>query len=134
MVWTFALVVLGWIVFRAPSIADAWQYVAAMADKSLLSVPWLMTRDFYLPLFTSIAILLFFEWIGRREGYGLGWLRNRRGAIQLVVYYLFMVLIYVWQSSEDIQFIYFQFLDEAIYKKHIIGFQSMHHLISVVHH
>ena len=109
MVWTFAWVVLGWIVFRAPSIADAWQYVTAMADKSLLSVPWLMTRDFYLPLFTSIAILLFFEWIGRREGYGLGWLRNRRGAIQLVVYYLFMVLIYVWQSSEDIQFIYFQF-------------------------
>ena len=109
MMLTFALVVLGWIIFRAPSIAYAWQYVAAIADKSLLSVPWLMTRDFYLPLFASIAILLLFEWIGRREGYGLGWLRNKCGAIQLIVYYLFMVLIYVWQSSEDIQFIYFQF-------------------------
>ena len=109
MVLTFGLVVLGWIIFRAPSILDAWQYVAAMGNKSLLSVPWLMTRDFYLPLFASIAILLLFEWIGRKEGYGLGWLRNKRGAVQLIVYYLFMVLIYVWQSSEDIQFIYFQF-------------------------
>ena len=109
MMLTFALVVLGWIIFRAPSIADAWQYVAAIADKSLLSVPWLMTHDFYLPLFASIAILLLFEWIGRREGYGLGWLRNKRGIIQFVVYYLFMELIYVWQSSEEIQFIYFQF-------------------------
>jgi hypothetical protein len=109
MLLTFGLVVLGWIIFRAPSIADAWKYVVAMADKSLLSVPWLMTRDFYLPLFASIGILLLFEWIGRKEGYGLGWLRNKRGAIQLIVYYLFMVLIYVWQSSEDIQFIYFQF-------------------------
>ena len=109
MVLTFALVVLGWIIFRAPSIADAWQYVAAICNKSLLSIPWLMTRPFYIPLFISIAILLLFEWIGRREGYGLGWLRGKRGAIQLVIYYLFMVLIYIWQSSENIQFIYFQF-------------------------
>ena len=109
MVLTFALVVLGWIIFRAPSIADARQYIVAICDKSLLSAPWLMTRDFYMPLFASIGILLMFEWIGRREGYGLGWLHNKCGAIQLVVYYLFMVLIYVWQSSEDIQFIYFQF-------------------------
>jgi len=109
MLLTFALVVLGWIIFRAPSIADAWQYVAAICNKSLLSIPWLMTRPFYIPLFISIAILLLFEWIGRREGYGLGWLRGKRGAIQLVIYYLFMVLIYIWQSSENIQFIYFQF-------------------------
>jgi D-alanyl-lipoteichoic acid acyltransferase DltB (MBOAT superfamily) len=109
MVLTFGLVVLGWIIFRAPSIADAWQYVVAICDKSLLSVPWLINRQFYIPLLISILLLFLFEWKGRKKGYGLAWLRGKRGALQLAVYYLFMILIYVWQSSEDIQFIYFQF-------------------------
>ena len=109
MLLTFALVVLGWIIFRAPSIADAWHYVLAMSNKSLLSVPWLMTRDYYMPLFISIIIMFVFEWMGRKEGYGLAWLRGKRTVLQLAVYYLFMILIYAWQSSEEIQFIYFQF-------------------------
>lgn len=109
MLLTFALVVLGWIIFRAPSIADAWQYVVAICDKSLLTTPWLINRQFYIPLLISILLLFLFEWKGRDKGYGLAWLRGKRGVLQLAVYYLFMVLIYVWQSSEDIQFIYFQF-------------------------
>ena len=109
MLLTFALVVLGWIIFRASSIVDAWHYVLAMSSKSLLSVPWLMTRDYYLPLFISIIIMFAFEWMGRKEGYGLAWLRGKKGVLQLAVYYLFMILIYAWQSSEEIQFIYFQF-------------------------
>ena len=109
MVLTFGLVVLGWIIFRAPSIADAWQYVVAICDKSLLSVPWLINRQLYIPLLISILLLFLFEWKGRGKGYGLAWLRGKRGALQLAVYYLFLILIYVWQSSEDIQFIYFQF-------------------------
>lgn len=109
MLLTFALVVLGWIIFRAPSIADAWHYVLAMSNKSLLSVPWLMARDYYIPLFISIIIMFAFEWMGRKEGYGLAWLRGKRRVLQLAVYYLFMILIYAWQSSEEIQFIYFQF-------------------------
>lgn len=109
MVLTFALVVLGWIIFRAPSIADAWQFVAAICDKSFLSTPWLMTRDFYLPLFAGIIIMFIFEWKGRKKGYGLAWLRGKNRFIQVVVYYLFVVLIYMWQATEEIQFIYFQF-------------------------
>ena len=109
MALTFALVVLGWIIFRAPSIADAWQYVAAICDKSLLSIPWLMTRDFYLPLVTSIVVVFVFEWIGREKGYGLAWLRGKNKFLQVIMYYLFVVLIYIWQAKEEIQFIYFQF-------------------------
>ena len=50
-----------------------------------------------------------FEWMGRKDGYGLAWLRGKKGVLQLAVYYFFMILIYAWQSSEEIQFIYFQF-------------------------
>ena len=109
MLLTFGLVVLGWIIFRAPSIADAWQYVVSICDKSLLTIPWLMTRDFYIPLFIGIAIMFVFEWIGRKNGYGLAWLRGKNRFFQVVMYYFFVVLIYLWQAKEEIQFIYFQF-------------------------
>ena len=84
MLLTFAFVVLGWIIFRAPSIADAWHYVLAVSSKSLLSVPWLMTRDYYILLFISILVMFAFEWKGRKEGYGLAWLRGKRGVLQLM--------------------------------------------------
>ena len=109
MLLTFALVLFGWIIFRAPSIADAGQYVVSICDKSLLTIPWLMTRDFYIPLFIGIAIMFVFEWIGRKNGYGLAWLRGKNRFLQVVMYYLFVVLIYMWQAKEEIQFIYFQF-------------------------
>ena len=109
MLLTFGLVVMGWIIFRAPSIADAGQYVVSICDKSLLTIPWLMTRDFYIPLFIGIAIMFVFEWIGRKNGYGLAWLRGKNRFLQVVMYYLFVVLIYLWQAKEEIQFIYFQF-------------------------
>ena len=109
MLLTFCLVVIGWIIFRAPSIAEAGQFMAAICDKSLLSVPWLMNRTFYMPLFCSLLIMISLEWIGRREGYGLAWLKGKSKWLQVVMYYGISLMIYAWQSAEEIQFIYFQF-------------------------
>ena len=109
MVLTFALVVLGWIIFRAPSIADAWQYVATICDKSLLSAPWLMNRAFYMPLFISIAVMIICDWFGKQKGYGLAWIGGKHWIVRLGVYYALIVAIYFWQCRETVQFIYFQF-------------------------
>ena len=54
MLTTFMLAVIGWIIFRAESITQAWEYMCGMCDASLFSVPWLKIREFYIPLFTSI--------------------------------------------------------------------------------
>ncbi len=109
MLLTFCLVAIGWIIFRAPTVSDAWQFIVGIFGESLLSVPWLMTREFYLPLLAGIMIMSAFEWMGREKGYGLSWLKGRHKGLQIATYYLMLVMIYVWQSSEDIQFIYFQF-------------------------
>ena len=109
MLLTFCLVAIGWIIFRAPTVSDAWQFIVGIFGESLLSVPWLMTREFYLPLLAGIMIMSAFEWMGREKGYGLSWLKGRHKGLQIATYYLLLVMIYVWQSSEDIQFIYFQF-------------------------
>lgn len=109
MLLTFGLVVIGWIIFRAPSIAVAGQFMAATCNKSLLSIPWLINRKFYIPLFVSMLLLVALEWRGREQGYGLGWLKGKNKSLQVAVYYAILLAIYAWQSAEDIQFIYFQF-------------------------
>lgn len=109
MCLTFFLVVIGWIIFRASSIENAFGYIAAICDKSLFSIPWLMTRSFYIPLFLCMALMIFMEWLGRDGGYGLSFLKGKNTWIQYVVYMVIIVLIYFFQSAEDVQFIYFQF-------------------------
>lgn len=109
MVLTFGLVVLGWIIFRAPSIADAWQYVAAICDKSLMSAPWLMNKAFYVPLFIGIIVMLICDWFGKQKGYGLAWISGKHWILRMSVYYALIVAIYFGQCRETVQFIYFQF-------------------------
>ena len=106
---TFIFVVLGWIIFRAPSIESAWSYITAMCDTSFFSIPWLMTRKFYLPLFCCIALMLIMEWLGRKGGYGLSIVRGKKHLLQYGVYMILILIIYFFQSAEEVQFIYFQF-------------------------
>lgn len=109
MLLTFGLVVIGWIIFRAPSIAEVGQFMAAICDKSLLSAPWLMNRAFYVPLFIGLIIMLVGDWFGREKGYGLAWISGKPAVVRIAVYYAIVVMIYFWQCQEMIQFIYFQF-------------------------
>ena len=107
MLLTFALAVFGWIIFRAESIGQVGDVVSQICSESLLSVPWLMTRDFYVPLAISIGVLILIEWINRTKSHGFvvgikyKWLR-------IVIYYAFVVAILCNSGSEQ-TFIYFQF-------------------------
>lgn len=110
---TFALVTIGWIIFRAPSIWEAWNYMASIissiSNLSFLQIPWLMNREFYVPLFISLGIMLVFDWLGREKGYGLAWLAGKFALVRIGIYYALVFLIYMWQAQEEVQFIYFQF-------------------------
>ena len=107
MLLTFALAVLGWIIFRAESIGQFGDVVLTICSDSLLGVPWLMTRDFYIPLAIAIFVLILVEWINRTESHGFvvgikyKWLR-------IVLYYALVVAILCNSGSEQ-TFIYFQF-------------------------
>ena len=109
MLLTFTIVTIGWILFRAPSFSEAWSYVVALCDPSILSVPLLINRDFYIPLFISLLVLLVFEWIGNKKGGGLTFLKRKNVVVQAAVYYVLVLMIILLRSSENIQFIYFQF-------------------------
>ncbi|MDE6499810.1 MAG: MBOAT family protein, partial [Rikenella sp.] len=102
MAGTFALAVIGWIIFRAESIGQAFDYMAHICNRSLFSMPVGGKKAL---LFA--AILTGVEWIGRRNQFAL---QNmpRQAWIRYTVYYLVAASI-LFCSGNGATFIYFQF-------------------------
>ena len=108
MLVTFALAVFGWIIFRAQDISQFGEVISTICSDSLLSVPFLKTRSFYIPLFINIMILLGVEWQNRTESHGLAKISEKRNIRYIVYYILIFIMIYA-QPTSDATFIYFQF-------------------------
>ena len=108
MLLTFGLVVIGWIVFRAETIGQAWEILKRMCDITLFSMPWLKAHDFYPPLFGALVLMILVEWMNRNQQHGLSRLTKYRW-VNWLVYYVTIYLIYKYQPMEGVQFIYFQF-------------------------
>lgn len=110
---TFILVVIGWVIFRAESIGDAWGYVCGMFDSSTLYLP--MPEDLfsqsspitYIPMVALFAI----EWLQRSKAHPLmlptGGLFDYR-AIRWIAYYILLAFV-LFNASSVQTFIYFQF-------------------------
>lgn len=106
MTGTFAMTCLAWVFFRARDLQHALEYVAGMADVSLLSLPNLGNKN--LPLLLGLFIGL--EWAGREDQYGIqrtgmGWHRLGRWGF----YALLIAMIGLFMPTEESPFIYFQF-------------------------
>lgn len=104
---TFMLAVVGWIIFRSETIGQAWDFFCVLCDISLFTIPFLKTRDYYIPLFAAITLLLLIEWVTRYKEHGLQILSNA-GIWRYVVYAFFMAYIVMFYG-EHVTFIYFQF-------------------------
>ncbi len=108
MLTTFLLVTIGWILFRADSIRDAFVYLKILFSKSLLSMPDLYSKKYYIPLFISICILFVFEWKNRDKKYGLD-LNSSKSRILNWFIYIILVFCVILQATNAKTFIYFQF-------------------------
>ena len=106
---TFFLVTIGWILFRADSLGQAWDYLHYLLSPSFFSIPWLMTRSYYIPLFISIIILVIFEWSNRCSSTPIESTKRYPPAIRIILYYFLIILIYIAAPADNTQFIYFQF-------------------------
>ena len=111
MLTTFMLAVIGWIIFRAESITQAWEYMCGICDVSLLSVPWLKNRVYYIPLFVFITIMYLIDWSSRRKISSELCIRCNRQVRWIIYLIIIFINIYYWgiSSSFDTSFIYFQF-------------------------
>ena len=109
MLLTFALAVLGWIIFRAENIEQLSNVVSTILSKSLLCVPMLMGQYFYIPLAFYIGLLLLVEWLSRNHQHALELSTIKSRLIRWGLYLLLILMIYQSIKADTPQFIYFQF-------------------------
>ena len=107
MLLTFFLVVIGWVIFRAESIGDAWGYLRSMADKSLFTVPWFYSKTFMIPMPILLVLLLSGEWFGRWKINPLQTMESHP-AFRWMVYFILIALVFLFGTNSE-TFIYFQF-------------------------
>lgn len=107
MAVTFLLVVIGWIIFRAENINDAFNYITLMVTDFTPCVP----QHGKSALFYA-ALLLVVEWLHRDKQFGLqisygGGLLARR-TVRWAIYVVLALFTLLWAGTQE-EFIYFQF-------------------------
>lgn len=104
---TFSLVVIGWIIFRAEDITQAWHFISGIFTHSFMGLGFIDGRKW---LLAGCCILLI-EWFQRNKRHALdfpakGILKYR--SIRWCIYYILIYLIINF-AGMDQTFIYFQF-------------------------
>ena len=102
---TFLLAVIGWIIFRAETIGQAWDIMRGIVDVSLFSMPMVISGLKRTLFF--IAMLLLVEWIDRNEEHAFSLTRLPQWARIIVMYVLILCMLEFMGHSQS--FIYFQF-------------------------
>lgn len=110
---TFALAAVGWIIFRAETIGDAWRYVRRIFSPAILDRVALggSYESPGIHAAVGVAILLAVEWSQRTRQHGLqltGRAHISRRSVRYAIYYLLILGIYIMHAQQQ-TFIYFQF-------------------------
>lgn len=106
MVFTFLLAMIGWIIFRAETIRQAWDYLACMVTKFHICMP-----EYGKKALAYILILMTIEWLQREKQFGLqldlkGIFRYR--TVRWGIYYILFIASLLFAGQQE-EFIYFQF-------------------------
>jgi len=100
MILTFALVTIGWIIFRAPSLADAWGYVCSTTNMTGGSPTLPITQ--WIGIIFGFLTMIAFEWSSRNSD-------QSPIPHRWWIYYLLIAAIWWYAPSFSTDFIYFQF-------------------------
>lgn len=103
MLVTFALVTMGWIIFRADTIGDAWGYMCRMFTSGEWGVP-VHGKGVLVYALLMLAV----EWVQRTREHALQLDAVKSRWVRGAIYYALIIVI-LWQESSSVQFIYFQF-------------------------
>jgi D-alanyl-lipoteichoic acid acyltransferase DltB (MBOAT superfamily) len=105
MLLTFALVSLGWVLFRSPSIGFAAHYFAHLFGKGATLVPW---GGEYTALIPAIVLMFGVEWLNRRGSHEFERHCHFR-LLRWTSYALLIFIIVAFMQTNEMPFIYFQF-------------------------
>ena len=109
MLLTFVLVMLGWIMFRSDSIADASRYFIRMWQWGPgAGLDFLLTGPFLIRV-VWIVVLVTVEWFTRSESHALSMKGIRSRSTRYAIYLVLVALTLLFADNTAPNFIYFQF-------------------------
>ena len=110
MLSTFFLVTVGWILFRADDLVQAWTWIRAICSRTLFSVPGSLTSRVFVPIAVYLPILVVVEWLQRDREHALKPVSGNK-AVNTLFYLAVFILVFAAAVSAqgDRAFIYFQF-------------------------
>ncbi|MDB9883037.1 MBOAT family protein [Bacteroidia bacterium] len=100
--YTFSLVCITWVFFRADSISHACSYIAGM-----FKVESFQFNGFYFKFLPILTLFVLWEWFNKHSEFGWYYLPKNKVARWIV--YLSVVCTIVYFRRDDNEFIYFQF-------------------------
>lgn len=106
MTVTFFLVVIGWIIFRAENIVQAWNYILRIFTDFSFTIPAANKR-----IVPFILVLILMEWIQRDKQHALQFTDNGVLSYPVVRYgfYVALAVLILLLAAPQATFIYFQF-------------------------
>ena len=106
---TFFLVTIGWVIFRADNLSQAWSFFTGVFHwKSIGDLSLFFKGDFLIRA-VWIAVMLFVEWIDRGEDHGLSMRRVRSRVVRYAFYFAIILVTMLYFDDGSPKFIYFQF-------------------------
>jgi D-alanyl-lipoteichoic acid acyltransferase DltB (MBOAT superfamily) len=104
--FTFLITSFAWIFFRAESLYHALSYISGIWNICDFWQPQLIPTL----LIFLVLVLVFIEWLGRENSYGLEVVdKIRNPVLRIASYYGIVFAILFFGNFQDNQFIYFQF-------------------------
>ncbi len=105
MLLTFFLATVGWIIFKADSIGQAWNYLKGICSTSLFSRP---DASGVTGFAVAIVIMLLVEWFQRGKEHGFDLSGIKWGVVRYAAYLAVLFLTFAF-GGHAVNFIYFQF-------------------------
>ncbi len=102
MLYTFSLVCLTWIFFRADSMQHALSYLSG-----IFSIETFQYNGFYFKFLPVLTVFILWEWFNRNSEYG--WELLPKSKVVRWFVYLFLICLILFFRQDDNAFIYFQF-------------------------
>lgn len=108
MVLTFGLVTIGLILFRAPSISDAWDAGCTICSSTLFDAPYMLLAQDMAFMAIGIVVMMGMEWVQKAQDHGLV-LEHMKSRVWRYAIYIVLITMMLWRSDPGDAFIYFQF-------------------------
>ena len=107
---TFLIVVIGWVIFRAESIGQAWEYLCGMWQWDTLRAGYQLFIQRNLISRTGVVLMMvLIEWLNRKNEHGLDLQAVKSPLVRYGIYIFVILALMISVENSPSQFIYFQF-------------------------